>query len=125
MSGDNHAGVDAGAARLRAPKLGAVGLSLIGVCYGFARFAYGLFLPAFTEQFGLGSAAAGAIASSSYLAYCVAVVAATVATARWGARAVAMAAGITAAVGTGLIATSPPNAPIGYRPRSTHAPALG
>ena len=73
----------------------------IAVCYGLARFAYGLFLPVLTEEFGLDGAVAGTIASSSYIAYCVAVVAATAATAVWGPRAVAVAAGITAATGTG------------------------
>lgn len=88
-------------------RLGVVGLSLIAVCYGFARFAYGLFLPAFDERFDMAGAVAGAIAASSYLAYCVAVVAATFATARWGARAVAMAAGVAAAIGTATVAVAP------------------
>ncbi|MCT7657946.1 YbfB/YjiJ family MFS transporter [Mycobacterium deserti] len=92
---------------MSALRLGAVGLSLIAVCYGFARFAYGLFLPAFDERFGLGGAMAGAIASSSYLAYCVAIVAATAATPRWGARTVAVLAGVAAAVGTATIAAAP------------------
>lgn len=92
---------------MSAVRLGAVGLALIAVCYGFARFAYGLFLPAFEQRFGLDGATAGAIASSSYLAYCVAIVAATVATARWGARSVAVAAGLAAAVGTATIAAAP------------------
>ena len=87
-------------------RLAAAGLSLIAVCYGLARFAYGLFLPVLTEEFGLDGAVAGIIASSSYIAYCVAVVAATAATALWGPRAVAVAAGITAAAGTGLIAAA-------------------
>jgi predicted MFS family arabinose efflux permease len=87
-------------------RLAAAGLSLIAVCYGLARFAYGLFLPVLTEEFGLDGTIAGAIASSSYIGYCVAIVVATAATARWGARAVAVAAGIAAAAGTGLIAAA-------------------
>ncbi len=87
-------------------RLAAAGLALIAVCYGLARFAYGLFLPVLTEEFGLDGAVAGTIASSSYIAYCVAVVAATAATAAWGPRAVAVAAGITAATGTGVIAAA-------------------
>lgn len=83
------------------------GLSLIAVCYGLARFAFGLFVPEFRVEFGLDSATAGAIASSSYVAYCVAIVVATVATARWGAHIVAVAAGVAAAVGTGVIAAAP------------------
>lgn len=87
--------------------LAAAGLAVIAVCYGLARFAYGLFVPAFTAEFGLGAAAAGAIASSSYAGYCVAVVVATLATVRWGPRAVVTAAGLAAVLGTGLIAVAP------------------
>jgi fucose permease len=88
-------------------RLAAAGLAMIAVCYGLARFAYGLFVPAFTAEFGLGAAAAGAIASSSYAGYCLAIVSATVATVRWGPRAVATAAGLAAVLGTGLIAVAP------------------
>ncbi|QYN32214.1 YbfB/YjiJ family MFS transporter [Pseudonocardia sp. DSM 110487] len=94
-------------AAVGAVRLAAAGLAVIAVCYGLARFAYGLFVPAFTVEFGLGAAAAGAIASSSYAGYCVAVVAATLATVRWGPRAVATAAGLAAVLGTGLIALAP------------------
>ncbi|HET6736824.1 YbfB/YjiJ family MFS transporter [Mycobacterium sp.] len=58
-------------------RLAAAGLWLIAVCYGLARFAYGLFLPVLTEEFGLDGTVAGAIASSSYIGYCVAIVVAT------------------------------------------------
>ncbi len=94
-----------------AVRLAAAGLAVIAVCYGLARFAYGLFVPAFTAEFGLGAAAAGVIASCSYAAYCVAVVAATLATVRWGPRAVATAAGLAAVLGTGVIAVAP-NVPV-------------
>jgi predicted MFS family arabinose efflux permease len=92
-------------------RLAAAGLAVIAVCYGLARFAYGLFVPAFTAEFGLGAAATGAIAASSYAGYCLAVVAATLATVRWGPRAVATAAGLAAVLGTGLIAAAP-NVPV-------------
>jgi predicted MFS family arabinose efflux permease len=90
-----------------AARLAAAGLAMIAVCYGLARFAYGLFVPAFTAEFGLDAATAGAIASSSYVAYCVAIVVATLGTARWGPRRVVIAAGLAAAAGTGLIAGAP------------------
>ena len=90
-----------------AVRLTAVGMALIAVCYGLARFAYGLFVPSFRAEFGLDATAVGVIASGSYIGYCVAVVLATVATTRWGARAVGVAAGATAAVGTGLVALAP------------------
>ena len=70
----------------RAPiGLAAVGMALIAVCYGLARFAYGLFVPAIRAEFDLDAATAGTVASGSYGAYCVAIVVATLATARWGA----------------------------------------
>jgi predicted MFS family arabinose efflux permease len=90
----------------RAVWLAGAGLSLIAVCYGLARFAYGLFLPVLREDFRLSGSTAGAIAASSYAGYCVAIVAATVLTTRFGARPVAVAAGVTATVGTGLIAAA-------------------
>lgn len=83
------------------------GLALIAVCYGLARFAYGLFLPAFRATFEFDAATAGLIASGSYAAYCVGIVAATFFTPRLGARAVAIAAGVLAAGGTTLIAAAP------------------
>jgi predicted MFS family arabinose efflux permease len=92
----------------RAPiGLAAVGMSLIAVCYGLARFAYGLFVPSFRVEFGLDAATAGAVASGSYGAYCVAIVVATAATSRWGARPVAVAAGACATLGTAMIAVAP------------------
>ncbi|WP_240687001.1 MFS transporter [Amycolatopsis suaedae] len=85
----------------------AAGLSLVAVCYGLARFAYGLFVPALREEFHLDGATAGVIASASYAGYCVAIVVASLATQRWGARPVAVAAGIAATAGTALIASAP------------------
>src|SRR3978361_816519 len=84
-------GTDPGA---RAPiDLAAVGMALIAVCYGLARFAYGLFVPPFRADSGADATPAGAVASGSYGAYCVAIVVATIATGRWGPRPVAVAAG--------------------------------
>jgi predicted MFS family arabinose efflux permease len=85
-------------------------MSLIAVCYGLARFAYGLFVPSFRSAFGLDATAIGVVASGSYVGYCVAVVLATAATTRWGARPVAVAAGACAAAGTGLVALAPTTA---------------
>ena len=55
--------------RWRTAQLTGAGLALIAACYGLARFAYGLFVPAFSDEFGLTAATAGAIASGSYAAY--------------------------------------------------------
>lgn len=86
--------------------LAAAGMSLVAVCYGLARFAYGLFVPVFREEFGLDAATAGAIASASYVAYCVGILAATAATPRLGARAVAVLAGCLATLGTAAVAVA-------------------
>lgn len=83
------------------------GVSLIAVCYGLARFAYGLFVPVFRAEFDLDAATAGAIASGSYAAYSLAIVASTVLTPRWGGRAVAIAAGVVAAAGMLMVAVAP------------------
>lgn len=93
--------------RRRAGSLIAAGACLIGVCYGFARFAYGLFLPAFRQTFDLNAATAGVIASSSYLAYCIGIVAATIAAPRVGAQIVAAAAAALAASGCAIITFAP------------------
>lgn len=90
----------------RTVVLAAAGVSLIAVCYGLARFAYGLFLPSFRAAFDLDAATAGLIASSSYVAYCAGILFATAATPRLGARLVAVAAGVLASAGTGIIAVA-------------------
>ncbi|MFJ2706437.1 MFS transporter [Streptomyces sp. NPDC087428] len=86
--------------------LTASGLALIAVCYGLARFAYGLFLPAFKDTFHFGGTLSGVIAGGSFAAYCVTVVAAAAAVARFGPRPVAAAAGVTAAAGMALVAAA-------------------
>lgn len=93
--------------RAAAPwHLAAAGLSLIAVCYGLARFAFGLFTPAFRTAFGLDAAAIGLIASLAYAAYCAGVAAATFGTPRWGARSVAVTAGLLATGGTIIVGLS-------------------
>ncbi|MGV0853406.1 MFS transporter [Mycolicibacterium phlei] len=83
------------------------GTALIACCYGFGRFAYGLFGPVFAETFGLNSTIIGAIGAGSYIGYCAAIVASLLLTDRLGARTVAVAAGIVAAVGISIIALAP------------------
>ena len=104
VSASNESGL---LGRSRTLWLTGAGLSLIAACYGLARFAYGLFLPAFRDEFALDAATAGAIASGSYAAYCLAIVLSTILTPRFGGRLIAIAAGSIATVGTLLIAASP------------------
>ncbi len=102
-------------ARAAAPwRLAAAGLSLIAVCYGLARFAFGLFTPAFRTSFGLDAAAIGLIASLAYAAYCAGVATATYGTPRWGARSVAVAAGLLATAGTITVGLSADAVALGF-----------
>lgn len=87
--------------------LGAAGFSLIAVCYGFARFAFGLFLPQIEADLSLSSTLAGVISGGAFLGYCIAVVISAHLTERVGARLVATSAAVVAGVGMLGIACSP------------------
>lgn len=87
--------------------LGATGFGLIAVCYGFARFAFGLFLPQIDDDLSLSSTVSGLISGGSFLGYCIAIVLSAYLTERIGARAVAVGAALVAAVGMIGIATAP------------------
>lgn len=93
--------------RWRTAQLTGAGLALIAACYGLARFSYGLFVPVLSAEFELTAATAGAIASGSYAAYCLAIVASTALTPRLGSRTLAISAGVVATVGVLLIALAP------------------
>lgn len=90
-----------------AVRIGTLGFGLIAVCYGFARFAFGMFLPQIDADLGLGSALGGVISGGSFGAYCVGIVASAMLTERLGARTIAMAAAVVAAVGMAGIALAP------------------
>ena len=79
--------------------LGATGFGLIAVCYGFARFAFGLFLPAISTDFELSSTLAGIVSAGSFLGFCLAIAVAAWLTERVGPRFVAVTAGVAAASG--------------------------
>ncbi|WP_110692419.1 MFS transporter [Salinicola halophyticus] len=87
-------------------RLIVAGTALIGVSYGLARFAYGLFLPSMREDVGLSSAMAGAIGSGAYVGYCLAIVASAVLVERFGARLMAVAAALIAAAGMAVVSIS-------------------
>ena len=86
-----------------------MGFGLIAVCYGFARFAFGLFLPQIDSELNLGPSLSGVIAGGSFASYCVAIVASAALTERIGARAVATTAAVVASIGMAgiALATSP------------------
>lgn len=87
--------------------LGTTGFGLIAVCYGFARFAFGLFLPQIDAELSLSASLSGLISGGSFLGYCIAIVLSARLTERLGARTVALAAALVAAVGMIGIATAP------------------
>lgn len=88
-------------------RLTAPGVALIALCYGIARFAYGLFVPAFRLEFALSDTLLGVIGAGSYVGYCLAIVVSAALVARFGARPVATAAGVVATVGMTLVAAAP------------------
>lgn len=88
-------------------QLAASGLVLIAVAYGLARFAYGLFVPAFRAEFGLDPGVVGLIGSSSYVAYCLAIYPAMMLTPRLGSRTMVVITGTLATLGTALVGLAP------------------
>nr|WP_245324291.1 MFS transporter [Nesterenkonia lacusekhoensis] len=80
---------------------------LIAVAYGLARFAYGLFVPAFRAEFGLDPGVVGLIGSSSYVAYCLAIYPAMMLTPRLGSRTMVVITGTLATLGTALVGLAP------------------
>ncbi|GGL32585.1 MFS transporter [Phycicoccus endophyticus] len=88
-------------------QLVAAGVALVGVCYGFARFAYGLLAPRMAADLGIPAGLQGVIAAGSYLGYCIAIAGAVLATARWGARRAGVVAGLCASIGTLTVALAP------------------
>ncbi|WP_022872242.1 MFS transporter [Nesterenkonia alba] len=91
----------------RTTQLAGAGLALIAVSYGIARFAYGLFVPAFRAEFDLTPGHVGLIGSVSYAVYCLAIYPAMMLTPRLGSRRLAVLAGALATGGMGLIALAP------------------
>ncbi|RTZ48274.1 MFS transporter [Candidimonas sp. SYP-B2681] len=87
--------------------LAATGFALIAVCYGFARFAFGLFLPQIDAELTLSSTLSGFIAGGAFLGYCIAIALSAYLTERIGARFVAIGAAMVAAVGMAGIAIAP------------------
>lgn len=83
------------------------GLALIACTYGLARYAYGLFLPAFRDEFHLSGALSGAIAAGGLIAYCVAAALAHRLVGSGRAQLAATLAGVLAALGCAGVAVAP------------------
>ncbi len=85
------------------------GVGAVGVCFGMARYGFGLLAPDIRATFGLGSGALGVLAAASYVAYLATTVTAGVLTERLGPRAIVAAGGLCAVVGMAVagVARSP------------------
>ena len=90
----------------KASQLALAGLSAIAVAYGFARYGYGLFVPAFREEFGLSTEAVGLISSGAYASYLLAMVSTGFLVGRVGPRFPVVAGLVCAGAGMSLIAVS-------------------
>lgn len=84
----------------------AVGAGVIALCYGFARYAYGLFVPRFGETFGLTTVGVGVLGGLSTAGYGVGLLL-SLRTATRSARGTVLLAGALAGVGLGLMAAAP------------------
>ncbi|WP_410631893.1 MFS transporter [Amycolatopsis sp. cmx-4-83] len=86
--------------------LAAAGAGVIALCYGFARYAYGLFVPRFTETFGLTTVGIGVLGGLSTAGYAAGLLIAPKTSAR-SARGTVLLAGAAATTGLALMAAAP------------------
>jgi predicted MFS family arabinose efflux permease len=83
-----------------------IGSATIAVSFGFARYGYGLFVPAFRSTFGLTTAEIGFLGSAGYVAYLIGLLTSGRLTARFGPRRPVLLGCAAAAGGSALIATA-------------------
>ena len=88
---------------VKTTQLAFAGLSAIAVAYGFARYGYGLFVPAFREEFGLSTQAVGFISSGAYASYLFAMVLTGFLVGRTGPRFPVVTGAMAAGIGMLLI----------------------
>ncbi|MBE8521062.1 YbfB/YjiJ family MFS transporter [Amycolatopsis sp. H6(2020)] len=84
----------------------AVGAAVIALCYGFARYAYGPFVPRFSETFGLTTVGVGVLGGLSTAGYGLGLLLAPRTSAR-SARGTVLLAATSATVGLALMALAP------------------
>jgi predicted MFS family arabinose efflux permease len=89
-----------------AMRLTAAGFVATGIAFGPARMGFGLFLPAFREDFALTTATAGLVASGGFLAFLVALVAGAWISRRFGERVSVVSGALAAAVGFAAVAAA-------------------
>ncbi len=90
----------------RAMRLTAAGFVATAVTFGPGRMGFGLFLPAFREDFALTTATAGLIASGGFLAFLVGLLASAGMARHYSARASVVTGAICALVGFVIVAAA-------------------
>ncbi|MGI9049104.1 MAG: MFS transporter [Rubrobacteraceae bacterium] len=90
-----------------ARSLALAGFLAIAVAFGPARNGFGLFLPEFRDEFGLGIEVSGFIASGLQAGYLVALSAVGLLAAKTGPRPLVVAGGLCAGAGMTLVALAP------------------
>ncbi len=90
-----------------ATRVGGAGLLALVVTYGVGRQAFGLFVPAFQEDFGLSLDTLGFVASAAQAAYLAVIVATGLVAARLGARVPVVTGCVVLSVGAALVAGAP------------------
>lgn len=89
-----------------ATRLTAAGFVATAVAFGPARMGFGLFLPAFRNEFALSTAAAGMIASGGFLAFLAALLASAWLGRRFGERVSVISGALAAAAGFAAVAAA-------------------
>jgi predicted MFS family arabinose efflux permease len=84
----------------------ATGAGVIALCYGFARYAYGLFVPRFSATFGLTTVAVGVLGGLSTAGYGLGLLLSPK-TSAWSPRGTVLLAGAAATTGLALMAVAP------------------
>ena len=87
-----------------ASKLTAAGFVATGVSFGPARMGFGLFLPAFRDEFNLSTSGAGMIASAGFLAFLLALLLSAWLGRRFGERVSVTIGALAAAAGFAAVA---------------------
>ncbi|WP_084162958.1 MFS transporter [Halobacillus kuroshimensis] len=82
------------------------GVTMIAICYGFARFSFGLLLPDITRDLIMSDSVTGLISSIFYIAYCCTIVLSIVFTTSNGPRLMILSAGLSAFIGLVFMAVS-------------------
>jgi len=93
-------------APLNAKRFAILGVGLIAMSYGLARFAFGLYVPSIRADLGLTPDIIGRVGALPYVSFCLASVFAAGVVDRLGARGAALTACLFAVVGMAIVSRS-------------------